>query len=163
MTISHRFHVWQGKRWETSLWIQAPLLMWWFATIFQSVSWATVRSFPHKQCNKCIPKSSMVWPHWHYETWCATVGCGILRWVQNVVRKWVEDKWNEEVLGWTNNQAPIARPTQEWRCACTIFEGAFVRSEVIRAHVVVPSRKIAFENRIAPLYFQKERHVIERP
>jgi len=71
----------------------------------------------------------MVWPHLHYET-CGTVWCGILRQIQSIVIKWVEDKWNEGVLGWTNNQAPIVGPTYEQKCVHTMFEGAFARSEV---------------------------------
>jgi hypothetical protein len=38
--------------------------------VFWSVSWVVVCSFPHRQCNKWIPNSSMVWPHLHRENCC---------------------------------------------------------------------------------------------
>jgi hypothetical protein len=86
-------------------------------------------SLSHGQRNKWIPKSSMVWPHWHYEK-CEIVGCGIQRWVWSVVRKWTEDNQNERVLGRDNNQALYARPTQECRCARTTSEGTSTKNEV---------------------------------
>jgi hypothetical protein len=52
--------------------------------------------------NKWVLMSSMVWPHWHHEKW-AIVGYDKPRWVHNVIRKWVEDKWNVGVVGWINN------------------------------------------------------------
>jgi hypothetical protein len=33
------------------------------------------------------------------------------------------------MIGWANNQAPITRPTQERKCACTTSKGTFIRSE----------------------------------
>jgi hypothetical protein len=42
----------------------------------------------------------------------------------------VEDKQNEEVLRWTNNQAPASRPTQEWKYAPTTFKRTHIRSEI---------------------------------
>jgi hypothetical protein len=99
------------------------------ATTSWNVSWGTMCSFPHKQHNKWIPKSSIVWPHQHFERY-KIVRCGILKWICSVVRKWMEDKRNERVLGRVNNQALDARPTQEWRCAHTTSKGAYVRSEV---------------------------------
>jgi hypothetical protein len=71
----------------------------------------------------------MAWPHSHREK-CTTVGCGISTWIQSVIRKWTKDKQNERVLRRTNNQALVARPIHEWRCACTTIEGTLIKSEV---------------------------------
>jgi hypothetical protein len=38
-------------------------------------TWAIIHSFPHGHWSKWVPRSSMVWPHWHHERW-AIVGCG---------------------------------------------------------------------------------------
>ncbi len=70
----------------------------------------------------------MVWTHWHCEIW-ATVGCGKPRWVCSVVRKWVEDKQNVDVVRWANNQAPTFRLAHEQRCAHMISEGSYTKSE----------------------------------
>jgi hypothetical protein len=91
------------------------------------VSWVVVRSFLHEQCNKWIPKSSMVWPHWHCER-CGIIGCGIPKQIQNVVRKWAEDKRNKRVLGQANNQALTTGHAH--KCAHTTFERAFAKKEV---------------------------------
>jgi hypothetical protein len=126
MTISTRLCVWQRKRWETSLYTWAPLFDVIIAMVFQSISWAAMHSFPHRQHSKWIPKSLMVWSHWHRER-CAIVRCGISRQIWSVVRKWAKDKWNERVLGQVNNQAVTIGPTQEWKHACTISEEPFAR------------------------------------
>jgi hypothetical protein len=97
--------------------------------ISQSVSCATMRSLLHGQHSKWIPKSLMVWTHWHCER-CETIGCGISKRIRNVVRKWMKDKQNEGVLGWANNQALVARPTQEQRCAHIISKRKFAKSEL---------------------------------
>jgi hypothetical protein len=70
----------------------------------------------------------MVWPHWHHKR-CATIGCGKPRWVCSVVRKWVDDKRNVGVVGWTNNQAHALGLAHEQRLACIIFEGVSTRRE----------------------------------
>ncbi len=87
------------KRWETSFntWVKLFDVM--VAMVSRNISWVTMRSFLREQHNKWIPKSSMVW---HHER-CGTVGCGIPRRIQSVVRKWAKDKWNERVLGQINN------------------------------------------------------------
>jgi hypothetical protein len=55
---------------------------------------------------------------------------GIPKWIQNVVRKWAENKWNEGVFRRANNQAPVVGPTRERRHVRTTCEGTFVKSEV---------------------------------
>jgi hypothetical protein len=102
ITISICFQVWRGKRWVISFYMWVPLFDTIFTMIFWSISWVVVCSLLHKQCNKWISKSSIVWPHWHCER-CSTMRCGIWRWIWNVVKKWVEYKWNEGVLGRVNN------------------------------------------------------------
>ncbi len=97
MIISTCLCVWWGKKWKTSLSMWAPLFNAIVATIFSSVSWVVVQSFSHEQHSKWIPKSSRVWQQWHYER-CKDVRCDILRQIQSVERKWVEDKQNEGVL-----------------------------------------------------------------
>jgi len=42
----------------------------------------------------------------------------------------MEDKHNERVLRWTNNQAPIVGLAQEQRHVHMTFEGASIRIEV---------------------------------
>jgi len=98
----HSFSCVVGKRWKTFFYMWVPLSNVIVTTIFWSVSWAAVCSFPHRQCNKWIPKSLMVWPHLNRER-CKTIGCGLLRQIWSVIRKWAEDRWNEGVLGRTNN------------------------------------------------------------
>jgi hypothetical protein len=71
----------------------------------------------------------MIWPHWHHEK-CVITTYGILRQIYNIIRKWVEDKWNERFLKWVNNQAPTAKLAQEWRCAHMTSKGMSTRSEV---------------------------------
>jgi hypothetical protein len=97
MTISTHLCVWWGKRWETSLCTWAPIFNMMAIMIFQNISYVAMHSLSHGQCNKWIPKSSMVWPHWHHER-CGTIGCGIPKQIQSAIRKWVKDKWNERVL-----------------------------------------------------------------
>jgi hypothetical protein len=46
------------------------------------------------------------------------------------VRKWAENKWNEGVLGWANNEALVIGPTHERRRVCITSEGTCTRSEV---------------------------------
>ncbi len=58
------------------------------------------------------------------------------------------------MLGRTNNQVLVVGLTQEQRHARTTFERAFARSEVNEpTHVLGPSNKISFEDRIAPINF----------
>jgi hypothetical protein len=71
----------------------------------------------------------MVWSHWHFEK-CTIVGCGILKWLQSVIKKWAEDKQTKRVLQWANNQAHVAKLAQEWRFAYETFEGVFAKSKV---------------------------------
>ncbi len=123
----HSFPCMVGKRWEPSFYTWAPLSNTMVTSIFQIMSWAAVHSFPHGQCNKWIPKSSMVWPSWHRER-CEIVGCGILR--QKVIRRWAKDKWNEGVLERTNNEALATRPTLEQRRVHTMSKGTYVKREV---------------------------------
>jgi hypothetical protein len=85
MTISICLLVWQGKKWKTSLYTWAPSSDAIATTIFWTVSWVIMCSLSHGQHNKWIPKSSMVWPHWH--RWkCVTIRCGIPKEIQNVVK-----------------------------------------------------------------------------
>jgi hypothetical protein len=102
MTITTCLRVWWGKTWETILCTWTPLSVEIDVMVFQSLSWVVVHSLLHEQRNKWIPKSSMVWPHWHCER-CETIRCGIPRWIHNVIRKWADDKQHEGVLGWINN------------------------------------------------------------
>jgi len=61
--ISIHHWVWQGKRWEASLRIRAPLSKVIVTTISQNVSWA-LYIHSHKGTKaKGIPELSMVWPH----------------------------------------------------------------------------------------------------
>jgi aspartate carbamoyltransferase regulatory subunit len=48
-----------------------------------------VGSLSHEQCSKWVPKSSMVWPHWHCER-SKTTRCDITKRIWSVIRKWVE-------------------------------------------------------------------------
>jgi hypothetical protein len=102
MRISIHFHVWWGKKWETSFCMWTPLFNTITIMVFQSVSWVAMHSLLHRLHNKWIFKSLMIWPHRHRER-CAIVGCGILRWIRSVIRKWGEDKWNDGVFKWANN------------------------------------------------------------
>jgi hypothetical protein len=110
MTISIHICVWLGKRWKTSFYTWVPFSDVIVALVFRSISWVAMCSLLHGQCSKWIPKSLMVWPHWYCER-CATVVCGIPRWIQNVVKKWVKNKRNERLLRRINNQALIVAPT----------------------------------------------------
>ncbi len=69
----------------------------------------------------------MIGPHWHHEKSVIT-RYGILSEIYNVVRKWVEDKWNERLIKWVNNQTPTTNLAQEWRCAHMTSKGMFARS-----------------------------------
>ncbi len=56
------------------------------------------------------------------------------------------------MLGRTNNQVLVVEFTHEQRHARTTFERAFVRSEVNEpTHVIGPSNKTSFEDRITPI------------
>ncbi len=48
-----------------------------------------------------------------YRGRCAIVGCGRLKQIHNVVKKWTRSKHNEGVRGCANNQAPIVGCAQE--------------------------------------------------
>jgi hypothetical protein len=61
-----------------------------------------VHSFLKGHWNKWVPKLSIIWPHWHCERW-ATIGSCNPRQVRNAMRKWVEDKQNENVIGQVHN------------------------------------------------------------
>jgi hypothetical protein len=54
------------------------------AMVSQSISWVVMHLAPHGQCSKWIPKSLMVWSHWHFEK-CATIWCGILKQIQSAI------------------------------------------------------------------------------
>jgi hypothetical protein len=131
--------MWRGKRWETSLWTCASLSKAIVAIVSQNVSWVIVCSLPQGQQNKWVPRSSMVWPHWHHERW-TIVGCGKPRWVQNVVRKWVIDKRNVGVVGRTNNQVLALGPTHEQRHAHAISKGSSTEREA-NSYSCKPSTK----------------------
>ncbi len=60
----------------------------------------------------------------------APMGYGKPKQVCNVVRKWVEDKWNVIVVRWAINQVPTLKPTHEWRHVHTIFKRAFTKNEI---------------------------------
>jgi hypothetical protein len=129
MIIFTRLCVWWGKKWKTSLYMWAPLFDAIVAMVFWSVSWVVVQSFSHEQHSKWIPKSLMVWQHWHCER-CGAIRCDILRQIQSVVRKWVDDKHNEGVLRQANNQAPVVGPAHEWRRARTKSKKTSITSEI---------------------------------
>jgi hypothetical protein len=129
MTISTCLRVWKGKRWETSFCTWVPFFDAIVTMIFWNVSWAIMHSFPHRQHSKWILKSLMVWPYCHHER-CPIIRCGILKQIWNVIRKRAEDKWNERVLGWAHNQAPIVGPTHEQRCVCTTSKWTSTKNEV---------------------------------
>jgi hypothetical protein len=58
------------------------------------------------------------------------------------------------VLGQINNQVPVVGLAQEQRHVRMIFKGMFVTSKINEpTHVIGPSNKISFKNRIAPLNF----------
>jgi len=59
----HPFPYMTKKRWEASHYTWAPLSNTIVATISWSVSWVVVHSLSHKQLNKWIPKSSMLYDH----------------------------------------------------------------------------------------------------
>jgi len=94
-----------------------------------NVSWATMHSFPHKQRNKWIFKSSMVSSHWHCEKY-KNIGCGIPKQIWNALRKLAKDKQNEGVLGQVDNQALAIRHAQEWKHAHTTFEKTSIKSQI---------------------------------
>jgi hypothetical protein len=70
----------------------------------------------------------MVWPHLHCERW-ATIECGKLKQVRNVMRKWIEDKWNNGVVEWVNNQVLALGLAHERRYARMISKGTSTKSE----------------------------------
>jgi hypothetical protein len=122
MTISICLRVWWGKRWEIFFYVNS---------IFQ-----------HNICNNILKRimgcSVFIhmgniangYPnHWWYDHTkrCVTIGCGIPKWIRIVVKKWVEDKRNEGVLGQSNNQAPTAGPTQERKRVHVTPKGKFAR------------------------------------
>jgi hypothetical protein len=117
------------KRWETFFYMWIPFSNVIAIMISWSVSWVVMHSFSHGQHNKWIPKSLMVWPHWHHER-CATVGCGIPRQIHNVVKKRVEDKRNEGALESVNNQTHVIGLAHEWRHVCMTSEGMSTKREM---------------------------------
>jgi hypothetical protein len=70
-----------------------------------NVSWAVVHSLLQGHQSKWVLKLSMVWPHQCHERW-ETIGCGKPKRIHSVVKKWVKQKWNAGVVGWTNKQTP---------------------------------------------------------
>jgi hypothetical protein len=66
----------------------------------------------------------------HTSQKCVITRYGIMSQIYNVVRKWVEDKWNERLIKRVNNQTPIAKLAQEWRCVHMTSKGMFARSKV---------------------------------
>jgi hypothetical protein len=118
------------ERWETSFWTCVPLSKRINLIVSQSVLWVIICSFLQGHQNKWLFRSSMVLlPHWHHEGW-ATIGCGKLREVHNVVRKWVKDKRNVSVVGQVNNRTHAPELAHEWRPICMISKGVSTRSEV---------------------------------
>jgi hypothetical protein len=61
MTISTCLHVWQGKRWESSLYTWASFSNAIVVMISRSISWDAMHSFLQRQHSKWILKSMMVW------------------------------------------------------------------------------------------------------
>jgi S-methylmethionine-dependent homocysteine/selenocysteine methylase len=94
-----------------------------------NISWAIVCSFPQGHQSKWVPRSSMVLPHSCHERW-ETIGCAEPKQIHSVVKKWAKVKWNVGVIGWANKQAPILRPTREWRHAHMISKRVSTKSEV---------------------------------
>jgi len=70
----------------------------------------------------------MVWPHLHCERW-ATIECGKLRQVCSVIKKWIEDKWNVDVVERVNNQALALGLAHERRYVRMISKGISTKSE----------------------------------
>jgi hypothetical protein len=115
------------KRWETSLCMCATFSKVIVVTVSWRILWDAVCSPMHRHQNKWTPKPSMASPLWQCEK-CAIIGCNKSRWVCNVVRKWVEDKWNVGVVGWINNQVPTVEPPHDQRHVQVVSKEAFIRN-----------------------------------
>jgi hypothetical protein len=87
-----------GKRRETFLYMCAPLCKTIVMTISRKMSWDVMHSLPHEHPSKWIPKSSMICSQWKHER-CVIVGCGKPRQVHNVLRKWIQDNQNANMVG----------------------------------------------------------------
>jgi hypothetical protein len=125
IAISISLCVWWGKRWKTSFCMWARLFDVIVAVVFQNISWATM-CFSHT----CNVANGYPNHQWCCER-CKIVWCDIPKWIWNVVRKWAEDKQNEWVLRWANNQAHVAKPTlEEQRHVCTTSKGTSSRSKI---------------------------------
>jgi hypothetical protein len=84
-----------------------------------------------------------------------TIGCGKPKWIHSVVRKWIENKQNVCVVGWTNNQAHAFGPTHERRCAHMTFEGTSTKSETNFCFCSDPPKKPTIRNKIKSLGSQR--------
>jgi len=126
--ISTSHQVWQRKRWKTSLSTCIVLSKTIIATMSQNVLWATIRSLPHGHRSKWVPRSSMVWPHWHRER-CITIGCSKPRQVHSATRKWANDKQNVNVVKQINNQTLALELKHERKHVRVIFKRTSTRRE----------------------------------
>jgi len=128
ITISIHLCVWQRKRWKTFIYTWDPLfnaIVVMYLKVYHGLQCTHSRmgnranGHPNHQCYDHIGICER----------CTTIRCGIPRWIHSVVRKWAEDKQNKR-LGRINNQAPNAKPAQEWRCARTTSKRTYAKSEV---------------------------------
>lgn len=87
----------------------------------------------------------MVSSHWQHEK-CAIVGCGKSRRIHNFVRKWTKDKLNASVVGWSNNQTPVNRPTQDQKHARLVSKGSSIKN-VINSSLCRWSTKESYKSR----------------
>jgi hypothetical protein len=64
-----------------------------------------------------------------------------LRQVHLIVRKWVEDKWNANVIRQVNYQTHAAKLTQDWKHVHMVFKGAYIKIWQIHFSINKPSKK----------------------
>jgi hypothetical protein len=114
--VSTPHWVWRRKMRETSLWTCVSLSKIIVMIISRNASWVVICSFLQGHQSKWVPRSLMIWPHWHYERWVAIV-CGKPRRICNAARKWVKDRRNASAVRQVNNQTPTFQPTHEWKHA----------------------------------------------
>jgi hypothetical protein len=69
----------------------------------------------------------MICPHWQCEK-CVTIGYNEPKQVYDIIRKWIENKWNVSVIGRANNQTFITKLAQYWRCDYMTFEGTSTKN-----------------------------------
>jgi hypothetical protein len=121
LVIKKSIHrVWWKKRWETSFYINVPLS----------------KEYHELQCiHSCIGTKVSGYPNhqWYVHTntikdvTCAIVGCDKPRRV-NIVKKWIKDKWNANVLGWVNNQVPATKLAQDRKHVHVVAKGTSIRN-----------------------------------